>query len=102
MLFPPKPRELVLGMGAALTQPLLHSSKLLCWQQGGTWMHTEGKYQDTPVPAAPYAFPSHSATVPAGPHSGFQVFNKAFIFPPPPQLVILEIALSEDKVQRWH
>lgn len=30
-------------------------------------------------------------------------FNKAFIFPPPPpQLVILEIALSEDKVQRWH
>lgn len=29
-------------------------------------------------------------------------FNKAFIPPPPPQLVILEIALSEDKVQRWH
>lgn len=29
-------------------------------------------------------------------------FNKAFIFPPPPQLVILEIALSEDKVRRWH
>lgn len=29
-------------------------------------------------------------------------FSKAFIFPPPPQLVILEIALSEDKVQRWH
>lgn len=29
--------------------------------------------------------------------------NKAFVFPPPPpQLVILEIASSEYKVRRWH
>lgn len=50
------PGEFVLGMAAALTQPLLHSSKLPSWQQAGTWVHTEGKYQDTPVPAAPYVF----------------------------------------------
>lgn len=33
------------------------SHNYLPWQQGGTWMHTEGKYQDIPVPAAPYAIP---------------------------------------------
>lgn len=102
-LLSPEPRGVCPGNGSSLhTTPPAQQQAPLRWEpglaMGETRMHTEGKNQDTPVPAAPYAVPKALLQFLQAPTVVFR-FDKAFVFPPPPpSLVILEIALSEDKV----
>lgn len=98
--FPQSPGELVLGMGAALTQPLLHSSTSPGSREGHGY--TQKESTRTPLSLLPLMLSPHTLLRFLQAPTVVSKFNKAFIFPPPPQLVILEIALSEDKVQRWH
>lgn len=87
-------------MGAALTQPLLHSSTSPGSREGHGY--TQKESTRTPLSLLPLMLSPHTLLRFLQAPTVVSKFNKAFIFPPPPQLVILEIALSEDKVQRWH
>lgn len=102
MFFPSKPRGVGPGNGSSphTATPAQQQAPLLA---AGRDMDAQKESTRTPLSLLPLMLSPHSLLWFLQAPTVVSKFNKAFIFPPPPpQLVILEIALSEDKVQRWH
>lgn len=87
MFFPPKPRGVCPGNGSSPhTATSAQQQAPLWWEpgleQGGTWMHTEGVYQDI-LSLLPLMLSPNTLLQFLQAPTVVSRFNKAFIFPPP-------------------